>query len=170
MNLKNWKAVIAIAVGVALTFSVAWNAGASQDRRDYEIEGTWLVTVTQANCSTGAILSKFPSILTFAKGGTMAEDTTNPGFTPGERSAGQGFWRYEGKGTFYAKSIAFIHSPAAPPFKPGTQTIEQTIQFAYDNPEDWSSTASVQFADSNGLPYFPSPVKVCVTATAVRFQ
>jgi carboxypeptidase C (cathepsin A) len=51
----------------------------------------------------------------------------------------------------------------------GTQTIAQTIQFN-DNPDEWNSTATVQFADSTGVPYSPSPVPMCVTASAQRFE
>lgn len=177
MSLRIWKAMAAVVLAAVLMLSAGWSAGASPQRHDFEIQGTWLVTVTQRNCSTGATLGSFHSILTFADGGTMAEDTTNPAFGPGQRGAGQGYWRYEGGRTFYAKSIAFINystaspnPPAVPPFKAGTQTIEQTIQFTHDDPEEWSSTATVVFADTHGVVYSPSPVPPCVTATAVRFK
>lgn len=52
----------------------------------------------------------------------------------------------------------------------GTQTIAQTIQFMHDNPDEWSSTATVRFLDSTGTAYSPSPVPMCVTATAERFK
>ncbi len=175
MKVMTWKAILAISLAAILTLSAVWSVKASPQRHDFELEGTWLVTVTQKNCNTGATLGTFHSILTFADGGTMSEDTTNPVFAPGQRGAGQGYWHYEGGRTFYAKSIAFINfntplPPAGPVFKTGTQTIEQTIQFMHDNPDEWSSTATVQFLDSTGTAYFPSPVPMCVTATAVRFK
>ncbi len=175
MKVMTWKAILAISLAAILTLSAVWSVKASPQRHDFELEGTWLVTVTQKNCNTGATLGTFHSILTFADGGTMSEDTTNPVFAPGQRGAGQGYWHYEGGRTFYAKSIAFINfntplPPAGPVFKIGTQTIEQTIQFMHDNPDEWSSTATVQFLDSTGTAYFPSPVPMCVTATAVRFN
>jgi hypothetical protein len=175
MSLKNWKGIVVIAVAAVMTLCAVWNAGATPEWRDFEIEGTWNVTVTQSNCATGAPIGTFKSILTFADGGTMAEDTSNPAFpTPGERGAGQGYWHYKGGRSFYAKSIAFIHPPAgaASPFKAGTQIISQTIQFAPDNPDAWSTTqASVEFLDSTGTLYHPpSPFPVCVSATATRFE
>ncbi|HKM79833.1 MAG TPA: hypothetical protein VJY15_02590 [Candidatus Acidoferrum sp.] len=72
----------------------------------------------------------------------MAEDTTNLSFAPGQRGAGQGSWQYTGHRSYTAKSIAFINfdtltpnPPKVPPFKMGTQTIAQTIQFK-DNPDE----------------------------------
>ena len=176
MRLGNWKIILGFALAAVLALSIGWNATAWSRPGDYELIGTWRVTVTQANCSTGATLGQFQSILTFNDGGTMAEDTTNPAFGPGQRGAGQGTWKYAGHESYTAKSIAFINystanpnPPAAPPFKAGTQTIAQPIQFK-DNPDAWTSTATVQFANSTGAPYSPSPVPPCVTASAQRFE
>jgi hypothetical protein len=175
MSPKNWKGVVVIAVAAAMTLFVGWNAGASPEGRDFEIEGTWNVTVTQSNCTTGTEVGSFQSILTFADGGTMAEDTSNPAFTtPGERGAGQGYWQYKGDRSFYAKSVAFIHPPSGvtSPFQAGKQIISQTIQFAPYNPDAWSTTqASVEFLDATGTPYHPpTPFPVCVSATGTRFE
>jgi len=172
MKLGNWKVILAIACTVVLTLSAGWSAGAWSPRHDFELEGTWQVAVTLTNCSTGKPLSPnaFPSILTFANGGTMAEDTTNPAFGHGQRGAGQGFWQYEGHRTFTAKSIAFINfdtptPTTGPAFKMGTQTIEQTIDFT-DGPDAWSANATIQFADTTGNVYMQG----CATATAKRFE
>jgi hypothetical protein len=113
----------------------------------------------------------------------MVEDTSNPAFERGQRSAGQGYWSYEGKHTFSAKSIALIKwdttkTPAtpfsAPIFKNGTQTITQTVEFEPGEPNQWSSKATVEFLDSTGKPYSPSqmvpPPCVNIVATAVRFE
>jgi hypothetical protein len=176
MKLGSWKVIVGFALAAVLTLSAGWSATAWSRPGDFELIGTWRVTVTQSNCSTGATLGTFQSILTFADGGTMAEDTTNLAFAPGQRGAGQGIWQYTGHRSYTAKSIAFINfdtltpnPPKVPPFKMGTQTIAQTIQFK-DNPDEWNSTATVQFADSTGAPYSPSPVPPCVTASAQRFE
>lgn len=179
MNSKTWKAMLAILLGAMLTLSAGWNVSATPER-NFELQGTWLVMVTQTNCDTGAVLIAFPSILTFADGGTMTEDTANPAFAPGQRGGGQGHWHYEGGGTFWAKSVALIKSdtpipptavPTMPLFKKGKQIITQTIQFAQDEPDSWTSNATVEFLDAaTGAPYAPSPVHACVTAAAVRFK
>ena len=178
MRLGIWKIFLASALAAVLTLSAGWNTPAWSRPGDYELIGTWRVTVTQANCSTGAVMGKFQSILTFADGGTMVEDTTNPAFAPGQRGAGQGIWQHTGHRTYTAKSIAFINfstpvpaSGAAPipSFKAGTQTIAQTIEFN-GSPDEWTSNATVQFVDSSGSPYSPSPAPTCVTAVAQRFN
>ena len=179
MKSKTWKGILAVTLGVVLTLSAGWNAGASGERRDYEIQGTWLVTVTQNDCSTGHLIAAFPSILTFAEDGTMVEDTANLAFDPGQRGDGQGFWRYKGNHTFVAKSIALIKrdtlnpkAPPAPVFWQGTQTITQTIEFSPGDSDKWStSEVTVEFIrDSTHMPYAPSSVKACLSATAVRFE
>jgi len=183
MKVRTWRAILAITSAAILTLSVSWNASANHER-DYEIQGTWLVTVTQQICDGGPVTAKFPSILTFADGGTMAEDTANSAFAPGQRGDGQGSWYYEGNHTFSAKSVALIKwdtpttplpPPTAPLFKKGTQTITQTIEFKPGEPNEWSSTATVEFLDSTtGKPYSPSqtvpPPCMNITATAVRFE
>lgn len=176
MKRGSWKVILGFALAAVLALAAGWSSTAWSRPDDFALIGTWRVTVTQANCSTGAVLGKFKSILTFADGGTMAEDTTNPAFGPGQRGAGQGIWRYTGHGSYTAKSIAFINystqnpnPPAVPPFKAGTQTIAQTIQFK-DDLDAWTSTATVQFADSTGTEYSLNPAPVCVTASAQRFE
>lgn len=178
MKFGNWKVILGFAVAAMLTLSAGWSAPAWSRPGDYELIGTWRVTVTQANCSTGATMGKFQSILTFADGGTMAEDTMNRAFAVGQRGTGQGIWQYTGHRTYKAKSIAFINFDTPPPasgpapipsFKAGTQTIAQTIEFD-GNPDEWTSNATVQFADSTGTPYSPSPAPACITAQAQRFN
>jgi hypothetical protein len=135
------------------------------------LEGTWQVSVTLLNCQTGDPLGPppFPSILTFSRGGTLAEDTTNPGFAPGQRGPGQGIWRTTEHDVFYAKSVAFINftTPPAGPnpgFNAGQQIIKQTI--TYDEASDtWSAVAAVSFTDTNHNVYRTG----CSMATATRF-
>jgi hypothetical protein len=143
--------------------------GAAQDGR---LVGTWRVTVTQVDCQTAAALAPpFSSLLTFAVGGTLAEDTTNPIFGPGQRGAGQGVWNPLNRFTFRAKSLAFINyttvpNPAAhnPGFQAGEQTILQTITF---NPksDQWTSEAAIAFTDTTGAVYRQG----CAAAIAQRF-
>jgi hypothetical protein len=182
MKARTWKAILATTLAAMMTLSVSWNARANQER-DYEIQGTWLVTVSQQPCGAGADKAvEFQSILTFADGGTMSEDTANKAFEPGQRGAGQGSWSYEGKHTFSAKSVALIKwdttktpkTPlSAPIFQKGTQIITQTITFQPGDPNAWSSKATVEFLNSAG-PYSPSqivpPPCIDTTATAVRFE
>ncbi len=54
MKVMTWKAILAVSLAAILTLSVGWSVKASPQRHDFELEGTWLVTVTQKNCSTGS--------------------------------------------------------------------------------------------------------------------
>ena len=121
--------------------------------------GTWQVQVTQVDCSSGAQLGPpFTSLLTFASGGTMAEDTENAAFGKGQRGGGQGWWSSTGSSTYSATSVALVkyttqpnqkkHNPG---FEAGQQTISQTITLR--QPGQWTSTASVSFADVSGNVY-----------------
>jgi hypothetical protein len=131
--------------------------------------GTWQVTVTLLNCQTLLPLplpagKPFSSVLTFARGGTLAEDTTNPSFQPGQRSPGQGVWETTSTNVSYARSVAFINFATPPAFQAGQQIIDQTI--TYDSTSDqWSAVAAISFIDTNHTVYRQG----CATATATRF-
>ena len=141
---------------------------------DNELVGTWKVTVQLNNCDGGLIGGPFSSLLTFAEGETMIEDTMNPGFAVGQRGTGHGSWQTQGWHKYSAKSIAFINfttppttTPPSPGFKQGTQTITQAIEFT-DGPDTWTTegNAQVEFADNTGTGYRSA----CATATAQRFE
>ncbi len=145
--------------------------GAAQDQAG-KLIGTWQVQVTQVDCTSGTPLGPaFSSLLTFARGGTMTEDTSNPAFGRGQRSAGQGVWSSNGNLTYTAKSMAFIkyttppnaktHNPG---FNAGQQTITQTITYNATSNE-WASKASVEFASADGSVYRQG----CAEASAQRF-
>ena len=128
--------------------------------------GTWQVKVTLVNCQTLEPvpgLSPFSSLLTFARGGTMAEDTTNPSFAAGQRSPGQGVWERKSHEVFYVRSAAFINFSAGG-FDAGQQIIDQTITYE-KNSDQWSALAAIAFTDTTGAVYRQG----CATATATRF-
>jgi hypothetical protein len=165
-------------LGLAAVVVMVSHRGAVADPRASagELVGAWRVQVTQVDCNTGAPLSPVPfsSVLTFAVGGTMVEDTTNPAFGPGQRSIGQGGWAYQGHHTYGAKSLAFINyttppNPAAhnPGFNAGEQTILQTISYK-EASDTWMSAATIAFIDGTD----PSTVPYrtgCAVASASRF-
>jgi hypothetical protein len=167
------KAFSVLGLGAIVVLVLGQAAVAAPPAWDPELRGTWRVQVTQVDCQTGAPLSPtpFPSLLTFAAGGTMAEDTTNPAFGPGQRGAGQGVWYDQGRRTFWVKSVAFINytTPADPTthnpgFEAGEQTITQTIKFT-GRSDEWSSVAAITFTDTTGAVYRQG----CALATATRF-
>jgi hypothetical protein len=117
---------------VAMMLSVMGQSAMAQDPGSAAspLRGTWQVKVTLVNCQTGDPLGPppFSSLLTFARGGTLAEDTTNPSFAPGQRSPGQGVWETTSDDVFYARSVAFINF-STPGFEAGQQIIMQTINY-----------------------------------------
>lgn len=166
------KALSVLTLGVVVMLAFGRGAAAAPGDRRAELVGTWRVQVTQVDCQTGVPLSPpFSSLLTFAVGGTMAEDTTNPVFGPGQRGAGQGVWNYQGRRTYGARSVTFIKYTTAPDpqthnpgFEAGEQTITQTITFK-DGPDAWNSTAAIEFTDTTGTVYRQG----CALANAQRF-
>jgi hypothetical protein len=169
MNAKFRKMLYSIAVAAALVFSIGWVAAAGSSHQRDEIVGTWLVTVQLNNCSGTMLGAPFHSLLTFADGETMIEDTTNPSFAAGQRGTGHGVWEYSGHHSYAVKSIAFINFTTTPPpppgFTAGTQTITQTIEFN-DGPDQWTADAQIAFADSTNTIYR----RGCATASAKRFE
>ena len=172
MCTRSKKALFAVIAVVALVLSTGWATASLPQDGQYgqnELVGTWSVTVQLNNCSGTSVGGPFQSLLTFANGGTMIEDTTNPSFAIGQRGTGHGVWAFQGSHTFSAKSISFINFTTLPPpppgFTKGTQTITQTIVF--DNgPDAWTANAAVEFADTTGAVYRQG----CATASGQRFQ
>ena len=162
------RALLTLGVVGLVSFVSHGVASGSYDHRG-EIVGTWSVTVQLNNCSGAPLGPPFQSLLTFEEGRTMIEDTTNPSFAPGQRGTGHGVWRYEGHGTYSAKSVAFINYTTTPPpppgFTSGTQIILQTIDFNND-PDQWTSDAQVEFADASGTVYRHA----CASASGQRLE
>ncbi len=170
MRSNTWKASLLLAA-VAMVLP-AFGQSVIYTEAKTKLVGTWLVTVTQVDCQSGTQLGPpFTSLLTFAQGGTMNEDTENPAFGRGQRGGGQGMWSNTGRSTYSAKSLALIkyttppnqktHNPG---FTAGQQSISQNITFD-DETGQWSSTASVTFADIHGNVYRQG----CATASAAPF-
>jgi hypothetical protein len=163
------KVILSIAVVLALVLSIGWRAAAWTPYSEHELVGTWLVTVQLNNCSGTTLGSPFASLLTFADGQTMIEDTTNPSFAVGQRGTGHGIWEFQGHHSYLVKSTAFINFTTTPPpppgFTAGTQTITQTIEFN-NGLDQWTADAQIAFADSTGAIYR----QACATATAKRFE
>ncbi len=167
------KGLSVLMLGSVIMLASGRRAAAEPGDQKARLVGTWRVQVTLVDCQTGTPLSPaaFPSLLTFAFGGTTAEDTANPAFGPGQRGVGQGVWDYKGRGTYVARSVAFINyttqaNPAAhnPGFEAGEQTITQTIMFL-NGSDTWTSTAAIEFSDTTGTVYRQG----CAVASAQRF-
>ena len=128
------------------------------------LEGSWTVKVTQHNCATGDPVGEpFLSLLTFSRGGTLVETTSNPMFFPAVRGAGHGVWSATGRQTYRALSVAFITLNGV---LAKTQTITQKIEMGADPNAFEVPSASVVFVAADGGP----TVTGCATATGKRIE
>src|SRR5689334_12215267 len=74
------------------------------------LEGTWNIVITPYICATGESIPEaaFRSRLSFNADGTMTETTMNPGFEPGQRSIGLGYWERIGRTSYRAVFEAYV--------------------------------------------------------------
>lgn len=113
--------------------SLTAQATSEQARPKKDLVGTWRMTVTLYNCTTGAEQPPFQSMISFAQGGTLTDTTASPAFQPGQRSPGHGIWMADGKHAFKFISEAYIlfsteAKPPVPGFQRGLQRITQTVE------------------------------------------
>jgi hypothetical protein len=168
MRSRFGKAFWAFSVAVMMLL-VFGQSALAEDQYRSPLEGVWQITVTLKICGTENPVPGIPpfaSLGTFVRGGTVAEDTTNPSFAPGQRSPGQGVWWRTSYHVFHERSVAFINfgTPGPPPLEAGTQALDQTITYN-DRSDTWSAIAAITFKDTNGNVYRTG----CATATATRF-
>jgi hypothetical protein len=117
-----------------------------------DIVGTWRMTVTLYDCTTGAERPPFQSMLSFAEGGILTGTTANPAFQPGQRSPDHGIWTAEGDHTYKFLSEAYIlfttePNPPAPGFPRGVQRLTQTVEV---NGDQLTTNGSAEFFDAAG--------------------
>ena len=162
-----YAAVYQLLLVAACALSFTAVAGAQTEaweRESGRLEGSWTVKVTQHNCATGDPAGEpFLSLLTFSRGGTLVETTSNPMFFPAVRGAGHGVWSVTGRQTYRAVSTAFITLNGE---LSKTQTITQKIVMGTDPNTFETSSASVVFVPANGGP----TITGCATATGSRIQ
>lgn len=142
------------------------------------LEGTWVVTIRPIYCSgpnAGADvvgpagpLPPVTSHLTFGRGGTLVEATSNPALGAGRRSSGSGWWERTGRTSYQFAIQAFLVDPL-PPYQSGLQRIEQTLEL-HSN-DEWTSSGPVTFYDGFDLNATPAPSVYrggCARASGVR--
>ena len=125
-------------------------SGKTNPKKD--IMGTWRMTVTLYDCTTGAERPPFQSMLSFAEGGTLTGTTANPAFQPGQRSPDHGIWTAVGDHTYKFLSEAYIlfttePNPPVPGFPRGVQRITQTVKV---NGNQLTTDGSAEFFDAAG--------------------
>ena len=132
------------------------------EKPERSLEGTWLTTVTQRNCQTGAPIRTFQGVLTFSKGGTLVGDSTVAG--PALKTASFGVWERERGWREYSFSFMFYR------FNPdgtlaGSQKVRQTLQLG-ESGSDFTTTGTLEVFDPDGNVLATG----CATSTGVRFE
>jgi len=152
---KTFTAAAGALLAGVIVLGAVMTASAQSEQSPNGLEGTWRVQVVQYNCANPAItFPPFYSLLSFHRGGTETETTSNPSLIPGQRTSGQGFWQSLGDGEYLMVVEAFIlfDSPTTPPgLKTGTQKIVQAVVVTDEN--HFASDGTVNFFATDGTNY-----------------
>jgi hypothetical protein len=144
-----------------LVLGSATIANAQSQQSVNDLEGTWRVEVVQYDCANPSItFPPFYSLLSFHRGGTETETTSNPALLPGQRTSGHGFWKSSGDHQYLMATEAFILSDslATPPgLKTGSQKIVQAIVLTDEN--HFASNGTVDFFKTDGTNYLSGCAK-----------
>ncbi len=164
MKTQMWKRKLMTVAGVLAVSFICVTVAQAEDDNSGKLQGTWVVTVTQHDCTSGAqIGSPFLSLLTFNRGGTMTETTSNPMFYPSERGPGHGVWRETERHSYHASTIALITLNGA---LTTIQTINQSIEIGSDPDKFETTKASVQFFTPAGTLIRSG----CAVASGARYK
>ena len=132
-------------------------AVASADAVD-PIEGVWDSTVTNKDCTSGAVLRAFKGVSSFQRGGALVADNSAP--VP-SRGIGLGTWKAV-SGRDYTATFRFMR------FNPdgslaGTQTVVRTLALSADGNAISGTIAAQQF-DTTGAP----TLAICASEAGTR--
>lgn len=163
MNNRMLRATACLALATMLALTISQNpvTGQIHSKGSKAIQGTWQVQVTIRNCATGDPIVSFPSLVTYAGGGTVLATTSS--LSPALNSPGQGVWQYVG-GQSYTGGYMFFRFNSSGTFI-GAQKISQEIE--YDGALDQLNiTATFEVLDPNGNVVGSG----CVTAVGTRLE
>jgi hypothetical protein len=148
----------ALAALLVLTFTPFLASGGTGYGK---LEGTWNVTVTVVNCTTGVPGPSFPRLNTFVASGEMQEFSAF--VPPSQRGPGHGVWQHLTDGS-YSYSIKFFRFNALGTFVGWVIEHRQVmVDVAGDS---YTATGTGQVFDANGNLLF----NTCATETATRFE
>ena len=160
-NKKKMAAAFALAAACLLSTGTA-------KAQSGGLAGTWVVQIQLHVCATGAnVGGPFLSLLTFDRGGTMTETTSNSTFYPAVRGPGHGMWKETassgGTRTYTSSQLALITSEGV---LTEEQAIRQTITMGSDPDTFVTPSASVSFYSPDGTLLKEG----CATATGGRLE
>jgi hypothetical protein len=164
MTIKYWKSLAVLAL---VAFGISTAQGASRPDDDWfegRLVGSWVFQISLQDCNSGTpIGAPFLSLLTFNRGGTVTETTSNPAFVPPTvRGPGHGVWKHAEHRTFEATTTAFVTVNGA---LSRTQTITQQIELEGEDALK-TTKASVKFYSPTGALLMSG----CAAATGKRIE
>ncbi len=147
---KYWKslavAALLVMFGMASARAASWP---DEDEQGQRLEGSWTFQIALQDCTLGTpIGAPFFSLLTFARGGTVLETTSNPMFFPAVRGPGHGVWKHTGGANYEATTTAFITVNGA---LTRTQTITQGIELTGEDTLKTTSAAVKFYSPAGAL-------------------
>jgi hypothetical protein len=155
MNVRKTLVVaVALAISGNSVNGLANGLAFGRSQAPAPLEGTWVVTIRPIFCSGPSAGTDVPGIvpvkshLTFGRGGTLIEETSNPNFGVGSRSGGNGWWERTGRTSYQFALQAFLVEPLDP-YRTGIQRIDQTAEL--HGSDEWSSSGTVQFFETFDL-------------------
>jgi hypothetical protein len=165
-SVRNLALFSMLAGTMALTTGPVATAGQeagqkSSNSRAKKIQGAWVLQVSAYDCQTGAPVSNFQSLVTFAAGGTLTNVTT--GGNPALRTPGLGTWEKAGGHEFTAVTMVFLFNPTGA--WTATQRLSNTFEIG-SNPNELTGTTEASFFDTNGN----LTATVCATVIGRRLE
>jgi hypothetical protein len=130
--------------GVLVLIAAALQPASAHGSWHDRLIGTWRVTVTFTDCSGNPVRPPFPSIDSFAEGGTFTEFGVGSG---NSRSVGLGNWYRTGPRTYSTPFQFFIFEPTGQ-FLFRTVTVQRTIRLT--GPRSYVASARTKFTGADG--------------------
>ncbi len=135
----------------------------SSARRENErgLEGSWDITVTRRNCQTGEAQVSFPTMTTFAEGGTMQD--YGIAMAPTGRGPSHGVWNFI-SGRHYTAAFRFFLF-GADGSNTGKQIVRRQIELNREG-NAYIATGIAQVFNTSGT----LMATICTTETGTRFE
>lgn len=125
------------------------------------LEGSWSIQVTRRDCQTGAAIATFPTMTTFARGGTLQD--YGVAMAPAGCGPGHGVWSHEGGRRFSAALQFFLFG--ADGSYAGKQIVRRQIELSRFG-SGYTATGAVQVFKPGGTQIN----MICTAETGTRFE
>ena len=165
MKSKKYTMFIALAIIAALTVAFSVVSGQNDQKQERSIVGVWRTMVTPRNCQNGVpLITAFPGLFMFNKGGTMSEFGIGPGSSPALRSPGIGIW-HRGQGwQDYSFAFTYYRYNASGVFV-GSQIVRATLELG-ESGDAFTTNSSIEVRDADDNVV----TTACTTAVGRRFE